>query len=316
MARSRGAGTARLHAGGNVYDTGCQGGGDKKAGLAPTATAFMLGMPFAWRAALGGIATAGNGRANGGTRNFILSTVNQIGGVGRHRSATSIPSDGVNLNHINQGAHNCSISVHPISWQNVAIPPVIGGSFVGGLPQYGQAISETVTKDRSYWENQGLQYRLVFILINLGVTSSLNQSSFSDLLWNTYNNYGFQISNLQLIAEHITTSTSQSVTGATISPPLSDSTIQNNFKNAAINAGSVIDDFVRDFALAPSTFNDEFSTYITQNHPSFGTVSSSYSTFSGYATNTQTQSRTLILKVLTSADFPSKIPDGFTAESA
>ena len=26
----------RLHAGGNVYTTGCQGGGDKKAGLAPT----------------------------------------------------------------------------------------------------------------------------------------------------------------------------------------------------------------------------------------------------------------------------------------
>jgi len=137
MARSRGAGTARLHAGGNVYDTGCQGGGDKKAGLAPTATAFMLGMPFAWRAALGGIATPGNGRANGGTRNFILSTVNQIGGVGRHRSATSIPSDGVNVNHIKQGAHDCKLSVHPISWQNVYVPNRVGQSFVGGLKQWG-----------------------------------------------------------------------------------------------------------------------------------------------------------------------------------
>ena len=106
MARSRGAGTARLHAGGNVYDTGCQGGGDKKAGLAPTATGFMLGMPFAWRAALGGIATAGNGRANGGTRNFIISTVNQLGGVGRYRSQTSVPGDGVNINHIKQTEQN------------------------------------------------------------------------------------------------------------------------------------------------------------------------------------------------------------------
>lgn len=136
MTRTRGAGTARLHAGGNVYDTGCQGGGDKKAGIAPSATGFMLSMPYGWRAALGGIATSGNGRANGGTRNFILSTVNQIGGVGRYRSATNIPSDGVNLNHIRQGSHDCRRTTHPSSWQNVHIPPVIGGSFVGGLLQY------------------------------------------------------------------------------------------------------------------------------------------------------------------------------------
>ena len=137
MTRSRGAGTARLHAGGNVYDTGCQGGGDKKAGLAPTATAFMLGMPFAWRAALGGLATSGNGRANGGNRNFILSTVNQIGGIGSHRSATSIPSDGVNINHIKQGSNDCARLVHKMSWQHVQVPSVVGGSFVGGLPQWG-----------------------------------------------------------------------------------------------------------------------------------------------------------------------------------
>ena len=114
-----------LHAGGNVYDTGCQGGGDKKAGLAPTATGFMLSMPFAWRAALGGIATSGNGRANGGNKNFILSTVNQLGGIGK-RSQTSMPSDGVNINHIRQGANDCSISVNKMSWLNVQVPSVIG----------------------------------------------------------------------------------------------------------------------------------------------------------------------------------------------
>ena len=129
MSRTRGAGTARLHAGGNAYNTGCQGGGDKKAGLAPTATAFMLSMPFAWRAALGGIATSGNGRSNGGTRNFILSTVNQIGGVGRYRSVTNRQSDGVNINNINQGSHNCRLSTNNLlSWQNVTVPRVIGAS--------------------------------------------------------------------------------------------------------------------------------------------------------------------------------------------
>ena len=116
---------ARMHAGGNVYDTGCQGGGDKKAGLAPTATGFMLGMPFAWRAALGV-----NGRANGGHKDSVLSTVNQIGGVGRHRSATSFPSDGVSINHIKQGKQDCSISVNKkLSWNNVKVPNKIGGSF-------------------------------------------------------------------------------------------------------------------------------------------------------------------------------------------
>ena len=138
MARSRGAGTARLHAGGNVYDTSCQGGGDKKAGLAPTATGFMLGMPFAWRSALGGIATKGNGRANGGHKSFILSTVNQIGGVGKYRSVTSMPSDGVNINHIKQGSKDCAKLVHKMNWKHVQVPAVVGGSFVGGLKQYAR----------------------------------------------------------------------------------------------------------------------------------------------------------------------------------
>lgn len=134
MPRSRGAGIANLHAGGNVYDTFCQGGGDKKAGLAPTATAFMLSMPFNWRAALGGTTGHGNGRANGGGRQpFVLSTVNQIGGIGRHKSAMNIPSDGVNINHINQGANDCRLSIHPNSWKHVHTPSVIGGSFYFNL---------------------------------------------------------------------------------------------------------------------------------------------------------------------------------------
>ena len=132
MARTRGAGTARMHAGGNRYDTGCQGGGDKKAGLAPTATAFMLSMPFAWREALG----CNNGRANGGTKNFIFSTVNQIGGVGRYRSATTIPSDGVNVNRIKQGVADCKKTIHAMGMQNTYIPNRVGQSFVGGLQQY------------------------------------------------------------------------------------------------------------------------------------------------------------------------------------
>lgn len=113
---------ARLHAGGNVYDTGCQGGGDKKAGLAPTATGFMLSMPFAWRAALGGIVPRGNGRANGGgNKPFILSTVNQLGGIGNH-SQTLIPSDAVNKNRINQQSKNCKNSVGSVmSWSNIKV---------------------------------------------------------------------------------------------------------------------------------------------------------------------------------------------------
>lgn len=106
MARTRGAGTARLHAGGNVYNSRCQGGGDKKAGLVPTATGFMLSMPFAWNATLGI-----NGRGNASTKNYILSTVNQIGGVGSYRSATSMPSDGVNSKLLAKQHNDCKKSL-------------------------------------------------------------------------------------------------------------------------------------------------------------------------------------------------------------
>ena len=98
---------ARMHAGGNSYDTGCQGGGDKKAGLAPNATGQILSQPFAWRSALGGLATAGNGRANGGNQIFVISTVNQLGGIGRKNSMTLGNADGINLNTINQRAKDC-----------------------------------------------------------------------------------------------------------------------------------------------------------------------------------------------------------------
>ena len=80
-----------------------QGGGDKLAGLAPTATGQMLSMPFAWRAAMGGLANGcaggGAGRANGGYacgKMVKISTTNQLGGIGRKRSMTFPPADGVN----------------------------------------------------------------------------------------------------------------------------------------------------------------------------------------------------------------------------
>ena len=98
---------ARMHAGGNSYDTGCQGGGDKKAGLVPNATGQILSQPFAWRAALGGLATPGNGRGNGGNQIFVISTVNQLGGIGRKNSMTLGNADGVNLNSIRQRARDC-----------------------------------------------------------------------------------------------------------------------------------------------------------------------------------------------------------------
>lgn len=102
--------------------TRCQGGGDKKAGLVPTATGQMLSQPFAWRAALGGLATKGNGRANGGNKVFKISTVNQLGGIGRYRSMTGQPADGVNRNAIIIGATNCSMSVNKTNWTN---PPTM-----------------------------------------------------------------------------------------------------------------------------------------------------------------------------------------------
>ena len=93
----------RLHAGGNLFTTTNQGGGSKKAGLVPTATSQMLSMPFAWRSAMGGLANRGNGRGTGSLGGFYFSTTNQIGGVGRARSMTQTPSDGVNFNYIRRG---------------------------------------------------------------------------------------------------------------------------------------------------------------------------------------------------------------------
>ena len=101
-------------AGGNLHTTGPQGGGNKKAGLAPTATSFMLGMPFNRALALGK-----NGRANGGHKIFILSRVNQLGSVGSNRSATRTGSDGVNINRIKQAANYTKQSVNLNSFQNV-----------------------------------------------------------------------------------------------------------------------------------------------------------------------------------------------------
>lgn len=122
---------------------GCQGGGSKKAGLVPSATSFWVGMPFGWRAALGGIATPGNGRGNGGHQNFFISSVNQLGGVGRKRSATSMPSDGVNIGQLKQGARDCATpenrntlrffypgTHHTLSRKPVYVPPLIGGTSV------------------------------------------------------------------------------------------------------------------------------------------------------------------------------------------
>lgn len=99
---------------------GCQGGGDKKAGLVPTATSQMLSQPFAWQAALGGQARQGQGgrgggRGNGGNHYFIISTVNQLGGVGRYRSATNVPTaDGAIVSAIKASAVNCNKQNIPI----------------------------------------------------------------------------------------------------------------------------------------------------------------------------------------------------------
>ena len=98
--------------------TRCQGGGDKKAGLVPTATGQMLSMPFAWRAALGGLATRGNGRGNGGNQIFKISTVNQLGGIGRMRTMTAPPADGVQINAIKLGVKQCKLTVNRTNWNN------------------------------------------------------------------------------------------------------------------------------------------------------------------------------------------------------
>ena len=86
-----------LGAGASKIDAINQGGGDKKAGLVPTATGFWLGQPFAWNAALG----RDNGRGTGKLYPFYLSISNQHGGVGRYRSQTRRDS-GVNLNMVKQ----------------------------------------------------------------------------------------------------------------------------------------------------------------------------------------------------------------------
>ena len=91
----------QISAGGNKKTTQCQGGGDKKQGLTPNATGFMLGQPFYWRACFGGLTGKGNGRANGtvdyNLRTFYVSTTNQLGGIGRERSQFNPSADGVNL---------------------------------------------------------------------------------------------------------------------------------------------------------------------------------------------------------------------------
>lgn len=93
----------------------CQGGGNKKAGLVPTATGQMLSIPFAWRKALGGIATPGNGRANGGNKVFVISTVNQLSGIGNMRSMIALSADGVQKNSIIAEAKKCGKSVR-LNW--------------------------------------------------------------------------------------------------------------------------------------------------------------------------------------------------------
>ena len=115
--------------------TQCQGGGDKKAGLPPTATGQMLSQPFAWRAALGGLAAGnpglrgggagGAGRANGGGKQkFYVSTVNQLGGIGRHRGMFRSNADGVSKTAIRLGVNNCAMTIgtpNPLHWQKVVI---------------------------------------------------------------------------------------------------------------------------------------------------------------------------------------------------
>tara|TARA_Y100001980_G_C14436246_1_gene223489 strand:- start:173 stop:559 length:387 start_codon:yes stop_codon:yes gene_type:complete len=127
------SGISKIAAGGTRYTTVCQGGGDKKAGLVPTATGFYLSQPFAWRAALGGLATtSGNGRGRGHLSPFYISTVNQIGGVGKYRSQTTYPSDGVNVKAIKTASDNCKMGLTNsfLSYRNVKVPNIIGATKV------------------------------------------------------------------------------------------------------------------------------------------------------------------------------------------
>lgn len=123
---------SKIAAGGTRYTTACQGGGDKKAGLVPTATGFYLSQPFAWRAALGGLATSGNGRGRANLKPFYISTVNPVGGVGVNRSQTTHPSRGVNINAIKTASDNCKMSVRNsfLSYHNVKVPNMIGATKV------------------------------------------------------------------------------------------------------------------------------------------------------------------------------------------
>ena len=83
---------ARMHAGGNRYDTRCQGGGNKLAGMAPRATGFMLSVPFAHSAALG---KAGRATALAIKKDYTFPRTNQIGSIASRVSQTQAPSDGV-----------------------------------------------------------------------------------------------------------------------------------------------------------------------------------------------------------------------------
>ena len=110
----------QISAGATKLTSGCQGGGDKLAGLPPTATGEMLSMPFAWRAALGGIAGPGNGRANGNlTNKFLISRTNQLSRVSGRYYMTGIPSDGVNNYQINEGIRRCRQTTNRLSMLNV-----------------------------------------------------------------------------------------------------------------------------------------------------------------------------------------------------
>ena len=107
-----------LAAGGTKYDTGCQGGGPSLEGLVPSATSQMSSQTFNWRAALGGIATKGNGRGNGtvdsNLKPFYVSTTNQLGGIG---SKSSMTKQGCGLN----GVSKCRI-INSISRCKQSVP--------------------------------------------------------------------------------------------------------------------------------------------------------------------------------------------------
>ena len=110
----------QIAAGATKLTARCQGGGNKLAGLPPTATAQMLSMPFAWRAALGGTVQPGNGRANGNlTNQFLISRTNQLSRVSGRNYMTGIPSDGINNSLINEGIRRCRLTTNRLSMLNV-----------------------------------------------------------------------------------------------------------------------------------------------------------------------------------------------------